>query len=130
MGVALHDALEQALCDYLGVEYLSLVSSGTTAPLMALKALRLSGEVITTPYTFAATSHALLWSNIKNQYSLISNLRVLTSIPKGLSRSLPERPRLFCQCTAMACHVIPKHSRHLRSGLVSSLSMMRHKLSV
>jgi dTDP-4-amino-4,6-dideoxygalactose transaminase len=59
-----HKQLEQALCDYLGVKHLSLFASGTIALVTALKALRISGEVITTPYSFVATAHSLLWNNI------------------------------------------------------------------
>lgn len=60
-----HQQLEQALCDYLGVEHLSLFTNGTVALVTALQALRIGGEVITTPYSFAATSHSLLWNSIK-----------------------------------------------------------------
>ena len=60
-----HQQLEQALCDYLGVKYLALFANGTLALVTALQALRITGEVITTPYTFAATGHALLWNGIK-----------------------------------------------------------------
>ncbi len=59
-----HQQLEQALCDYLGVEHLALFANGTIALVTALKALRITGEVITTPYSFVATAHALLWNNI------------------------------------------------------------------
>lgn len=60
-----HQQLEQALCDYLGVKYISLFSSGTVALITALQTLRITGEVITTPYSFAATAHSLLWNSIK-----------------------------------------------------------------
>lgn len=60
-----HQQLEAALCEFLGVPYLSLFSNGTLALLTACQALRLSGEVITTPYSFVATSHALLWNGLK-----------------------------------------------------------------
>lgn len=60
-----HRQLEQALCDYLGVEHLALFTNGTIALVTALQALRISGEVITTPYSFVATAHSLLWNNIK-----------------------------------------------------------------
>ncbi|QLF92483.1 DegT/DnrJ/EryC1/StrS family aminotransferase [Pseudomonas sp. ABC1] len=64
-GGAMHQALEQELCDYLGVEHLSLFANGTLALITALQALRISGEVITTPYSFVATSHALNWNGLK-----------------------------------------------------------------
>ena len=59
-----HQALEQALADYLNVEHLSLFNNGTTALMAALQALAIDGEVITTPYTFAATAHALVWNRL------------------------------------------------------------------
>lgn len=58
-------ALEQALCDHLGVAHISLFASGTTALLVALQSLELSGEVITTPYSFVASAHALLWRGLR-----------------------------------------------------------------
>jgi dTDP-4-amino-4,6-dideoxygalactose transaminase len=64
-GGPFHVQLEQALCEYLGVKHLSLFANGTVALVTALQALRISGEVITTPYSFVATSHALLWNGIK-----------------------------------------------------------------
>ena len=60
-----HQELEKALCDYLGVKYVSLFSNGTLALVTALQALRITGEVITTPFSFVATTHALWWNNIK-----------------------------------------------------------------
>lgn len=64
-GGQFHSRLEQQLCEYLEVPYLSLFANGTLALVTALQALRVSGEVITTPYSFVATSHALLWNKIK-----------------------------------------------------------------
>ena len=60
-----HQQLEQALCDYLGVEHLALFANGTLALVTALQALRIAGEVITTPYSFVATTHSLLWNGIE-----------------------------------------------------------------
>ncbi|AXS80368.1 DegT/DnrJ/EryC1/StrS aminotransferase family protein [Dechloromonas sp. HYN0024] len=60
-----HQQLEAALCEYLGVEYLSLFTNGTIALVTALQALRVTGEVITTPYSFVATAHSLLWNDLK-----------------------------------------------------------------
>lgn len=60
-----HQELEKALCDYLGVKYISLFSNGTLALVTALQTLRITGEVITTPYSFVATTHALWWNGIK-----------------------------------------------------------------
>jgi dTDP-4-amino-4,6-dideoxygalactose transaminase len=60
-----HARLESALCEYLGVKHISLFANGTIALVTALQALRVTGEVITTPYSFVATSHSLLWNGIK-----------------------------------------------------------------
>ena len=60
-----HQELEKALCDYLGVEYISLFTNGTLPLITALQALRIGGEVITTPYSFVATTHSLWWNGIR-----------------------------------------------------------------
>lgn len=60
-----HQQFEQALCDYLGVKHLALFTNGTLALVTALQTLRITGEVITTPYSFVATAHSLLWNGIK-----------------------------------------------------------------
>ena len=60
-----HKELENALCEYLGVPYISLFTNGTLPLICALQALRITGEVITTPYSFVATTHALWWNGIK-----------------------------------------------------------------
>lgn len=60
-----HTQLEAALCDYLGVKHLALFTNGTLALVTALQTLRITGEVITTPYSFVATAHSLLWNGVK-----------------------------------------------------------------
>lgn len=60
-----HQELERALCVYLKVPYISLFTNGTLPLICALQALRISGEVITTPYSFVATTHSLWWNGIK-----------------------------------------------------------------
>ena len=60
-----HKRLEAALCEYLKVPYISLFTNGTLPLITALQALRITGEVITTPYSFVATTHALWWNGIK-----------------------------------------------------------------
>lgn len=64
-GGPFHQQLEQALCEHLGIEHISLFTNGTLALVTALQALRITGEVITTPYSFVATAHSLLWNGIK-----------------------------------------------------------------
>ena len=60
-----HQKLEAALAEYLKVPYVSLFTNGTLPLLTALQAMRITGEVITTPYSFVATTHALWWNGIK-----------------------------------------------------------------
>ncbi len=69
-----HQQLEKALCDYLGVENLSLFTNGTLPLITALQAMHITGEVITTPYSFVATTHALWWNGIKPVFVDIDTL--------------------------------------------------------
>ncbi|MGL4448388.1 MAG: dTDP-4-amino-4,6-dideoxy-D-glucose aminotransferase VioA [Aeromonas sp.] len=59
-----HQQLEQELAAYLGVEFISLFNNATIALITALQSLRITGEVITTPYSFVATSHSILWNGL------------------------------------------------------------------
>jgi dTDP-4-amino-4,6-dideoxygalactose transaminase len=60
-----HQELEKKLCEYLGTEHLSLFTNGTMPLITALQAMRITGEVITTPYSFVATAHSILWNGLK-----------------------------------------------------------------
>lgn len=60
-----HQRLEAALAEYLKVPYVSLFTNGTLPLITALQALRITGEVITSPYSFVATTHSLWWNGIK-----------------------------------------------------------------
>ncbi|OKZ19028.1 MAG: aminotransferase [Bacteroides sp. 43_108] len=60
-----HKELEKALCEYLDVPFISLFTNGTLPLITALQAMRITGEVITTPFSFVATTHALWWNGIK-----------------------------------------------------------------
>lgn len=60
-----HQRLESALAEYLKVPYISLFTNGTLPLLTALQALRITGEVITTPYSFVATTHSIWWNGCK-----------------------------------------------------------------
>ena len=59
---AFHQRFEDALCDYLNVDHVSLFCNGTLAMQIGMKALRITGEVITTPFTFPATAHSIYWN--------------------------------------------------------------------
>ncbi len=60
-----HKEFQERLADYLGVKYVCLFANGTLALVTALQSLRITGEVITTPFSFVATAHSLLWNGIK-----------------------------------------------------------------
>ncbi len=60
-----HNQLEKALADYLHVPYVCLFTNGTLPLMTALQALRITGEVITTPYSFVATTHSIWWNGCK-----------------------------------------------------------------
>ena len=60
-----HKQLEKALCEYLKVPFISLFTNGTLPLLTSLQALRITGEVITTPYSFVATTHSIWWNGCK-----------------------------------------------------------------
>ena len=60
-----HQELERALCSYLKVPYISLFTNGTLPLMVAIQALRITGEVITSPFSFVATTHSLWWNGIK-----------------------------------------------------------------
>ena len=60
-----HQRFENELAAYLGVEHLALVSNGTIGLIVALQALHITGDVITTPYSFVATAHSLVWNGLQ-----------------------------------------------------------------
>ncbi len=64
-----HCQFEEQLASYLGVKYISVFANGTIALLTALQTLQIKGEVITTPFSFVATSHSLLWNGINPVFS-------------------------------------------------------------
>ena len=64
-GGPFHKMFEAALCEHLGVRHISLFTNATIALVTALQSMRIVGEVITTPYSFVATAHSLMWNGIK-----------------------------------------------------------------
>ena len=86
----LHDALEQALCDYLGARHLSLVANGTMALMLAYRAFELTGEVITTPFTSPATINALTWCGLTPVFADIDPTE-LTLDPAAVESAITPR---------------------------------------
>ena len=68
-----HFMLEKELTEFLKVPYVSLFNNGTIALMVACQSLRLQGDVITTPFTFAATPHVLTWNNIRPIFCDVDN---------------------------------------------------------
>lgn len=73
-GGQFHQRLEAALAEYLGVKHLALFTNGTLGLVTALQALRVKGEVITTPYSFAATAHSILWNGLTPVFADVNPL--------------------------------------------------------
>ncbi|MBI2307767.1 MAG: DegT/DnrJ/EryC1/StrS family aminotransferase [Rhodocyclales bacterium] len=89
-GGPFHDQFERALEVYLGVKHVSLFANGTLALLTALKALHVSGEVITTPYSFVATAHSLLWNDITPVFVDIDR-QTMGIAPEKIEAAITER---------------------------------------
>jgi dTDP-4-amino-4,6-dideoxygalactose transaminase len=93
-----HKQFEQGLADYLNVKYISLFSSGTLALITAMHALHITGEVITTPFSFVAPTHALWWNNIKP---------VFVDIEPGTYNIDPEK--IESSITPQTTAILPVH---------------------
>ena len=101
-----HQRLESELALYLGVEHLSLFSSGTAALLLALRALGVEGDVITTPYSFAATANALVWNNL-NPIFVDIDRKTLNIDPRAIEEAITDRTTaiLGVHCYGNPCDV-------------------------
>ncbi len=97
-GGPFHRELEERLRAHLGVPHIALFNNATTALIVALQALGLSGEVITTPYSFVATSHALLWSGLTPVFVDID--------PTTLNL---DPARIEAAITPRTCAILPVH---------------------
>lgn len=86
-GGPFHQELERELAKHLGVAELALFTNGTVALVTALQALRITGEVITTPFSFVATSHALHWNGIKPVFADIDP-QTLNLDPKRIEAAI------------------------------------------
>jgi len=86
----LHQQLEQELADYLGVKYISLFSNGTLALISALQALNIQGEVITTPFSFVATTHSLWWNKLMPVFTDIEP-EYLNMDPSKIEAAITEK---------------------------------------
>jgi dTDP-4-amino-4,6-dideoxygalactose transaminase len=105
-GGPMHQELESKLCKYLGVEYISLFCNGTIALVTALQALRIAGEVITTPYSFVATAHSLLWNGVKPIFVDV-NPKSLNIDPKKIEAAITPQTTaiLGVHCYGNPCEI-------------------------
>ncbi|MEW6989404.1 DegT/DnrJ/EryC1/StrS family aminotransferase [Colwelliaceae bacterium 6441] len=105
-GGAQHVGLEKALKDYIIAPNLSLFNNGTIALMTAIQSLRLQGEVITTPFTFPATTHVLAWNDITPVFCDIDPVR-LTIDPTKIERHITAKTTaiLGVHVYGIPCHV-------------------------
>lgn len=105
-GGAQHRALEEQVRQFLKAPHLSLFNNGTIALLVAVQSLRLQGEVITTPFTFPATTHVLAWNNITPVFCDIDP-ETLTIDPEKIEGLITNRTTgiLGVHVYGMPCHV-------------------------
>ena len=102
-----HKQLEAEICNYLGVDNISLFNNGTIALVTALQAARISGEVITTPFSFVATSHAILWNGAKPVFVDIDPIS-LNIDPKKIEAAITQRTTaiLPVHCYGIPCDMV------------------------
>lgn len=117
-GGAKHQLLEEGLKKELKVPYLSLFNNGTIALMVAIQSLRLSGEVITTPFTFPATTHVLAWNNITPVFCDIDE-ESLTLDPTKIARMITSKTTgiLGVHVYGRPCHVEPIQEIADQNGL-------------
>lgn len=103
-GGPFHQRFEKALAEYLGVEHLSLFNNGTIALITALQALEITGEVVTSPFSFVATGHALLWRGLTPVFADIDP-NTFNLDPAAVERALTGQTRaiLPVHCYGRPC---------------------------
>jgi dTDP-4-amino-4,6-dideoxygalactose transaminase len=101
-----HREFETKLCAYLGIEHVNLFANGTIALIVALQALRVTGEVITTPFSFVATAHALLWNGIRPRFVDIDPLTLNLDPTKIEAAITPQTTAILAvHCYGRPCNV-------------------------
>jgi dTDP-4-amino-4,6-dideoxygalactose transaminase len=106
-GGPFHQELEKALCEYLGVKHIALFTNGTIGLVTALQALRITGEVITTPYSFVATAHSLLWNGIKPVFVDVDPLTLNLDPDRIVAAITPQTTAIMpVHCYGHPCDVV------------------------
>ena len=103
---AMHERLEEALCAYLGVTHLTLFCNATIALIAAMRQLGVSGEVITTPYSFAATAHSIVWAGATPVFADV-DAHTMNLTPSSIEAAITERTRAIMpvHCYGRPCDV-------------------------
>lgn len=109
-GGQIHDELERKLSEYLGVPHISLTSNGTSALELIAEAYQLEGEVITTPFTFVATAHALRRRNVKLRFADVRR-GSYSLCEESVERLINERTTAI---VGVHCYGIPCRTKELR----------------
>lgn len=117
-GGPFHERFEAALSEHLGIEYVSLFTNCTIGLITALRALDIQGEVITTPYSFVATSHALLWNGLMPRFVDIDP-RTLNIDPERIAAAITPTTGaiLAVHCYGHPCDVQAIEAIARRHGL-------------
>jgi len=102
----MHQQLEKELAEYLGVNHVALFNNGTNALLTALQALDLSGEVITTPYSFIATANSIVWNGLTPVFVDIDT-ETLNLDPKKIEAAITDKTTAIMpvHCYGNSCDV-------------------------
>jgi dTDP-4-amino-4,6-dideoxygalactose transaminase len=117
-GGPIHGRLEAALCQYLGVEHLTLVGNATLGLILALRQCAQGGEVITTPFSFVASAHAVRWAGAEPVFADIDPV-TLNLDPEAVERQITPRTRaiLAVHCFGTPCNVAGLQAVADRHGL-------------
>ena len=117
-GGPFHEQFEAALCEYLGVDHISVFANGTLALMTALQALDSSGEIITTPFSFVATSNSILWNRLDPVFVDIDPI-TFNLDPRNIKAAITPRTSaiLAVHCYGHPCDVEGIESVAAANGL-------------
>lgn len=132
-----HQLLEERLADYLGVKHISLFANATIALITALQALDVKGDVITTPYSFVASSHSILWNNLnpifvdlaENSFN-IDPEKIEKAITPNTSAILAVHCYGFPCCTGRLQEIANKYGLKIIYDAAHAFGVKKNKTSI